>query len=340
MSISRKCLMASAVLLLSVLFILLEIVKHVVFPSMGLLQSHLITLVFVMIIASAVTYLVHKIDFDHHCQIKKKHLENTKLGMALHSTEERYRAVFEHSSSSIILMDGESWENVDFNRKAYETLGYSRREFSGIALKDYEVLPFQDTKKRLERIASAGVPETYETRYRKKNGEVIEVLVNVEFLPIGGKKYFLSVSEDISERKRIQTKAIEQYEFLNTLMETIPSPVFYKDRQGRYIGCNKAFEDFLGTARQGILGKSVFETSPREVAEEYFKKDDELFRNPGSQVYEYKVKTRKRGLRDVVFSKAAFKDIKGNVAGIIGVILDITDRKRAEAELQRSRDAL
>ena len=340
MCINRKCLMVSLVLLLSVVFILFEILKHFLFPSLGLLQSHLITFFFVIIIFSAAAYLIHRIDFIRQCQIKKKNHENTKLGLALHSTEERYRTIFDHSSNSIVLMDCESWENWDFNGKAYEMLGYSRREFSDISLKDYEVMQFQDIKKKLERITIKGVPETYETRYRKKNGEVIEVLVNVEILSIGGKKYFLMVSEDISERKRIQTKAIEQYEFLNTLMETIPSPVFYKDRQGRYIGCNKAFEVFFGTSKQCILGKTVFEISPTEIAEEYFKMDDELFGKPGLQVYEGKVKARDLVLRDVVFSKATFKDIKGNVSGIIGVILDITDRNRSEAELKRSRNTL
>jgi PAS domain S-box-containing protein len=293
-----------------------------------------------MIIVSAFAYFIHKIDFTHLRQINKKQLENTKLGQALRSSEERYRAVFEHSSSSIILMDGENWENVDFNRKAYESLGYSRLEFAGITLKDYEVLPLQDMKKRLERIALTGVSETYETRYRKKNGETVEVLVNVKNLQIGAKKYFLSVFEDISERKRIQTKAIEHYEFLNTLMETIPSPVFYKDRQGKYLGCNRAFEDFFGMTRQEVLGKDVYQVSPGEIAEEYFKRDEELFRSQELQVYEWKVKSKKLGLRDVSFNKAVFKDIKGNVAGIIGVLLDITEHKRAEAELQRSRDAL
>ena len=332
--------MASAVAVVMILFILLELAKLFMFPSLGALQSHLITLAFVITIVSVFAYLVHKIDFLHHCQMNKKQLETAKLGQALLNSEDRYRAVFEHSSNAIVLTDGESWENVDFNGKACETLGYSRHEFAGVTLKDYEVSPFQDIRKRLERIALTGASETYETCYRKKNGKVIEVLANVKNISIGGRKYFLSVSEDISERKRIQTKAIEQYEFLNTLVEAVPAPVFYKDRQGKYLGCNKAFEDFFGLSRREILGKDVFGISSMEFAGECLKKDEELFKNPGPQVYEWKVKTRKLGVRDVVFSRAAFKDIKGNVAGIIGVILDVTDRKKAETELQRSRDAL
>ncbi len=340
MKMNRRYLMASAIVAVMILFILLELAKLLILPALGAMQSHLITLVFVTILVSASAYLVHRIDLLHHCQMNKKQLETAKLGQALLVSEDRYRAIFENSTNSIVLMDCESWETVDFNKKACEMLACSRMEFSKYTLKDYEVLPFKEIKKRLERMALTGLSETYETRYRKKNGGVIDVLVNTENLSIGGRKYYLLISDDITEKKRIQTRAIEQYEFLNTLMETIPSPVFYKDRQGKYIGCNKAFEEFFGMTRRDMLDKAVHETSLVEIAEEFLKKEEELFENQSLQVYEGKVKTKRLGLRDVVFSKAAFNDIKGDVAGIIGVIQDITDRKKAEHGLQQSRDAL
>lgn len=333
--------MTSAVILLSVMFVLLDSMKHVIIPELGVFQSLLITLGYVIMIVSAMTYLINKINSSHHEQLHKKQLENTKLVKALAGSEERYRAVLEHSLSAIVLTDGESLENVYFNRKAHENLDYTRLEFTGVTLKDYELMPYQDMKKKLERIALTGTAETYETRYSKKSGELIDVLVNVNNIKIGGEKYFLIVSEDIGgEKKRIQTKATEQYEFLNTLIETIPSPMFYKDRLGRYIGCNRAFEDFTGMGRQEILGRDVYGITPKEIADEYFKRDEELFRNQGQQIYSGKFESKKFGLRDVVFNKAVFKDIKGNVAGIIGVILDITEQMHAQDCLQKANDNL
>ena len=66
MGINRKYLTASAVALLSVLIVLLEAVKHIIFPSLGILQSHLITLFFVITIVSAFTYLINKRDITRH----------------------------------------------------------------------------------------------------------------------------------------------------------------------------------------------------------------------------------------------------------------------------------
>ncbi|MFA6293489.1 MAG: PAS domain S-box protein, partial [Victivallales bacterium] len=170
MRINRIYLLASAVILLSILFVFLDSMKHIIIPSLGVLQSLLVTLVCVIIIVSAVTYLIHKINCIHHEQIHRKQLENTKLLQALYSSEEKYRAVLENSSASIILMNCESLEKVYFNSRAYEILGYTKIEFTDVMLKDYVSQPFQDIKRRLERIALTGATENYESSYRRKNG--------------------------------------------------------------------------------------------------------------------------------------------------------------------------
>jgi len=126
--------------------------------------------------------------------------------------------------------------------------------------------------------------------------------------------------------------------FLETLLEAIPIPVFYKDRQGRYLGFNKAFEDFFRVSRAGMIGKSVFETSPPDLAEVYHAKDNELFESGGVQVYESQVRNAENVLRDVIFNKAVFTDSQGRVIGLIGTVLDVTDRKKTEKALRESEE--
>lgn len=126
--------------------------------------------------------------------------------------------------------------------------------------------------------------------------------------------------------------------FVASLMEAIPVPVFYKDRELRYLGCNGAFEAFYGISREELLGKSVHDVAPPELAEEYHARDRELLGQPGCQVYESQVKNARGELRDVVFHKDTFTDANGQVSGMVGAILDITERKQmirslAESEL-------
>lgn len=136
-----------------------------------------------------------------------------------------------------------------------------------------------------------------------------------------------------SEEK--QKKTEEQLQFLQTLLDTIPSPVFYKDTEGKYTGCNKAFENFIGLPAEQIIGKTVYDMGPKEIADKYYEKDRELFENLGTQCYEWRVKRRDGELREVIFDKATITDVNGKVEGLIGVISDITELKRTEEELRK-----
>ena len=118
------------------------------------------------------------------------------------------------------------------------------------------------------------------------------------------------------------------------MIDAIPYPVFYKNAAGRYLGCNRAFEQDLGLARGRILGKTVYDFAPRELAEQYQQADQELLEKPGIQTYESSVAYADGSRRKVVFNKATFQDAEGKVAGLVGTIIDITERKRAEEQLR------
>jgi diguanylate cyclase (GGDEF)-like protein/PAS domain S-box-containing protein len=128
--------------------------------------------------------------------------------------------------------------------------------------------------------------------------------------------------------------------FLNTLINSIPIPVFYKNRDGQYVGFNKAFETFFGATKEQLVGKTVFDINPPELAKIYHDKDNELFESGGEQHYEAQVKNTFGETRDVIFSKAALTDSKGTVSGLIGAIYDITERKQVEAELLHIKKAV
>ncbi len=141
---------------------------------------------------------------------------------------------------------------------------------------------------------------------------------------------------DITERKRSEGALKESAAFTESLLETMPVPVFYKDTRGFYTGCNSAFSRFIGKAREDIVGKTVFEISPQAYSQTYRDKDGELLSDPdGVQIYESRVMHADGELRDVVFHKARLHGEDGAARGIIGVILDITERKRAEEQIHQ-----
>ncbi|RJR36063.1 MAG: response regulator [Deltaproteobacteria bacterium] len=144
--------------------------------------------------------------------------------------------------------------------------------------------------------------------------------------------------ENRRERQRAERSLAVQFQFLQLLMDTIPSPIFYKDVNGVYLGCNQALAEFLGRPKEEIIGKTVFDTYPQELAEKYYQMDQALFQNPGPQIYESPMVRADGAIRDFIYTKATFIDVSGKVAGLIGVMTDITERKRAEAALIRAKE--
>jgi diguanylate cyclase (GGDEF)-like protein/PAS domain S-box-containing protein len=127
----------------------------------------------------------------------------------------------------------------------------------------------------------------------------------------------------------------EQLHFTQELIETIPIPVFFKNREGVYLGVNKAWEQFFGRSRAEFVGQSVHDLYPHDPATAawHHAMDEKLWQSPGMQSYEIPITTADGKVRHTVYYKATFTHADGSVAGLLGAITDITERKNAETAL-------
>ncbi len=128
--------------------------------------------------------------------------------------------------------------------------------------------------------------------------------------------------------------------FQQRLIDALPVPVFYVDLEDRYLGGNSSFEKIVGQKREEITGKSVYELFPKEIADLYHKQNLALLQNPGTQIYETTVKDSGGVVHNTLFHKATFCNMDGSVGGLIGAVLDITERKRSEEALRNSEHRL
>ena len=147
------------------------------------------------------------------------------------------------------------------------------------------------------------------------------------------------VNQLLAERSsyaKVESEIKRNLRFTESLLSAIPTAIFFKDAQGRYQGCNQAFTEIMGMTAQELRGKTVLELWPSEHAEVYHQKDLQLIQNPEHQVYEFEVKDKSGTIRPVIFYKNVFQDEHGNVAGVVGGFVDITDLKRTEKALQEA----
>ena len=143
--------------------------------------------------------------------------------------------------------------------------------------------------------------------------------------------------EQMEQRVQERTEELSrQLSFMQQLIEAIPSPLFYKDAQARYLGCNSAFEAFIGAPASSIIGKTPHDIAPPALADRYLAADREILDQPGKQIYESQVRHADGQLHDVMFHKATFTHPDGSVGGLVGVMLDITERKRMENDLRQA----
>jgi len=127
---------------------------------------------------------------------------------------------------------------------------------------------------------------------------------------------------------------------LDAVINAIPTPVFYKDTEMRYLGCNKAFLESMNAPLDQVVGARTEKFLPKEAADFFCRSDEELLRTGNSQVFEYVFMSKIGIVRDAVYHRAAFRDATGQIAGIVCVILDVTVRKQAEAALERTANRL
>lgn len=238
-------------------------------------------------------------------------------------------SIFENLYDGALLTDL-SGRIMDANPRVLDFLHYARGEVLGLTV--LQVISGADEK--LLRTIQGNLEDhrftVVEAFCVRKDGTMFPAEVVANRLGEGVAARLCFFIRDITERKEMELQVKEQLNFIETILNTIPSPVFYKNLEGSYLGCNRAFEEFLGLPSEKIVGKTVFDLAPRHLAEIYQGMDNALFQSGGEQSYESRMVGADGRERDVVFSKAIYRDALGKTVGIVGVILDITERKRAE----------
>jgi|GEM_PF-3419820 len=283
--------------------------------------------------------------------------EHRQAEKALRDSESKLAAIIEFLPDATLVIDLDG-KVVAWNRAIEEMTGVSRDSMIGQGDLAYTV-PFygerrghlldlidmddEDIASKYQYVQKKGntlYAETYTPALNSGKGAYVWATGAPIFDNKGNRIGAIESIRDITERKRAEKILQEQLNFLQQLIDAIPNPIFYKDTKGVNLGCNKAFETLIGFPKDKIVGQTVYGLYPKDLADIYYETDNKLFQKPGVQVYETAIAHADGSRRDVMFSKATYFDTEGHLAGLVGVILDITERKHMENTIRESQRRL
>lgn len=271
-------------------------------------------------------------------------LDNASLGIIIIAVETDGRRIIRRANTALERM-----------------LGYDPGELTGcdtrvIFISDEE---YQALGGLYGAVLARGRAYIGEQSYRRKDGAVILTrIVGAAVDPDDLARGAIWLAEDVTEQRanerlladrtrdleeayveierRIEARTLElsqQLHLLGQIIEAVPGAFYYKDENGRYLGCNGAFQATVGLSVGRLIGKTGDEAGlPADVAAA-LAGDAELLLRPGKKICESRLGGLGGERRDMALHAASFTRTGGEVGGLVGVMLDVTQHKQAEERI-------
>ncbi len=259
--------------------------------------------------------------------------ERKKAQEALAGSERRYRMLFERNLAGVYRSTA-AGQVIDCNEAFARMFGYqSPEEVKHHRAESFYAYP-ADRDPFLARLRQEGTLMNLESRGRRKDGAPIWMLENVSLLKDEetGEEIIEGTIFDITERKQAEERLKKVSKEQQTIFDSIPATIWYKDRRNRFIRVNRAVADFMGLEPEQIENHSAEEIFP-EFAEKYLRDDLEVIESgrPKLGIIE-QARTSRGDMRWVRTDKIPYRGAGGEILGVIAFAIDITEAREAEHE--------
>lgn len=259
----------------------------------------------------------------------------------LQAREKMYRSLFEQTNDAVTLLDLHG-NHIEANERAAEMLGYKHKDFIQLSYKDVSA-ETEKSDKTLERLLDGKKIKPFERRFKKKDGTIIDVEVNVELVrgEDGEPTHIQSVARDITARKTREAEHQEIFDQYNIILESTQDAIFLVEVTSvggfRYMRNNKTHQKLTGISQEQFAGKTPEELVGKELAGWITSNYWRCVKKKKPINYEETLELS--GRTRTYLTRLSPVLSKGKVGYIVGSSNDITERNRAEQQLQR-KDAM
>ncbi len=252
--------------------------------------------------------------------------ERKQVEDALKKSEEKFRIAFKTSPNVITLTSVEDGTYIDINDAFTKLLGYSKKDIIGKSSMVLNI--WNDLKDRdllISGLKKCGLVENLEAEFKGKNGKIITGLMSACILDIENRKYLLSITQDMTEKK----EADQAMRLMKYGVDRASDCIFWMDSKARFIYVNNASCNLLGYSHGQLLSMNLNQIDPKASLDAWPDRLAQL-KQIKSDRFESKHKTRDGRLVPVEVT-SSYVLFEGE-EGIFSFARDITERKQAEQE--------
>lgn len=251
-----------------------------------------------------------------------------------------YQAIFNATNEAIFIHDAQNGSIVDVNNRMLEIFGYKRDEALTLDIGQVSAgTPPYSQAEAVEHVRKALLegPQVFEWLSRRKTGELFWSEISLKRVTTHDYDKIIAVVRDISERKQADEAIAKSNKLLQTIINTAPMSIFFKDRELRYMGCNNAFAKDAGVeCPKDLIGKDDYQLAWREQAELYRTDDLRVIESGVAKLSYDEPQTTPAGTQIWLrTSKVPLRNEANEIIGVLGMYEDVTDRKQVETVNKR-----
>ncbi len=275
---------------------------------------------------------------DTNHQLRTILYNKEELEKKLAAEEARFQSMFEDSPDPTWIIDGHQFTLC--NQAAVEILGYpSKEELSDThpSKLSPEFQPDGETSfakaERMMQLADERGLHRFEWIHTRLDGSNFPAEVTLSRMTMQGRQVIYCVWRDITVRKEMERKEIENQRLLSTIIDHAATLVYIHDVNNKLVLCNQLFEKAVGHPRSSILGKERHHFLPPAIAQEHFQNDLQVVQS-GSTISFEETNLEEDGLHTYLTVKSPLYSDNGEAWAVVGISTDITARKRSENEVK------
>lgn len=343
---SWQALTVTILSILSLWFLTYAEYNQIIIPKPDTALNYSIDLTVILGVVIALIYLNARSYRDYYSRINKEFNERMNVERKLQNREAYYQSIVKNSNDAIFIMKEERF--VECNPKALELFKCTREQIVNHTPVDFSPVYQPDGRSSEEnalhliREALEGNPQRFDWQHHRFDGSLFDAEVSLNKIEVNNEVVLLAIVRDISKRKETEKTLRYERALFRTIIDNIPDLIYAKDTQARKIVANLADVHHIGAlSESAILNKDDFDIFPRELAEKFYAVDQIVLKTgkPALNIEDYFSDESGKEVW-LITSKIPFFDDKGQVAGLVGVGRDITERKKAEEELRKSEERM